>query len=241
MKETATAFDVYRLGTQPYDPVWQAMRHYTDTRTAEDRDQLWLLEHSPVFTQGQAGRPEHLLDTGDIPVVQADRGGQVTYHGPGQLIAYVMLDLKRQKFGVRALVTALERSVIASLAWHGIDAYARPDAPGVYVTQAGQMAKIASLGLRVRRGCSFHGIAYNIDMDLTPFLRINPCGYAGMPMTHLRALLPEGHELDIQEETHRWLSCLAQALSAHEASSEPLQWQDCDGLPNELSNVRITS
>lgn len=237
MKDTA-ALDVYRLGVQPYEPVWQAMQRYTDTRTAEDRDQLWLLEHAPVFTQGQAGKPEHLLDTGDIPVVQADRGGQVTYHGPGQMIGYVMLDLKRQKFGVRALVTALERSVIASLAWHGIEAYARPDAPGVYVTQDGNMAKIASLGLRVRRGCSFHGIAYNIDMDLAPFHRINPCGYAGMPMTHLRALLPEARQLDMQEETNRWLNCLTHALSGHD---EPMLWRDCGDSPKELSNLSTTS
>lgn len=240
MNNTATAFDVYRLGVQAYYPVWQAMRHYTDTRQADQRDQLWLVEHTPVFTQGQAGKAEHLLETGDIPVVQADRGGQVTYHGPGQLIAYVMLDLKRQRFGVRALVTALEHSVIEALAWHGIDAFARPDAPGVYVTQAGQMAKIASLGLRVRRGCSFHGIAYNIDMDLTPFLRINPCGYAGMPMTHLRALLPQGHTLDVREETNRWLDCLARQLAVQSGAAEPLSWRDHDHLPTELSDLGTT-
>ena len=208
------SFDLYRLGTRAYLPIWQTMRQYTDQRRSDDRDQLWLVEHPPVFTQGQAGKPEHVLMPGDIPVVQSDRGGQVTYHGPGQLIAYLMFDLKRCGIGVRAMVTALEQSVIATLAEHGIEAFARADAPGVYVNREdGSLAKIASLGLRVRRGCSYHGIAFNLDMDLSPFERINPCGYAGMAMTQLRDLLPAGVPLDRQQEADRWLNCLVHQLT----------------------------
>ena len=145
-------------------------------------DEIWLVEHLPVFTQGQAGKAEHLLMTGDIPVIQSDRGGQVTYHGPGQQVMYVLLNLKRRKLGVRELVTLLEQTVVNTLAEYGIDAHPRADAPGVYV---GEM-KICSLGLRIRKGCSFHGLALNINMDLAPFQRINPCGYAGMEMTQMR-------------------------------------------------------
>ncbi|UZJ46238.1 lipoyl(octanoyl) transferase LipB [Marinimicrobium sp. C6131] len=169
------------LGRRPYDAVWQAMRAFTDERDAETQDQLWLVEHPPVFTQGQAGKPEHLLLPGDIPVVQTDRGGQVTYHGPGQLVAYPLLDLRRLGMGVRDLVTALEETLVGLLASYGVEAYPRPDAPGVYI--AGD--KVASLGLRVRRGCSFHGLALNVAMDLEPFRRINPCGYQGLQMTQL--------------------------------------------------------
>ncbi len=172
------------LGLQPYLPVWRAMQHFTDTRTPDSPDEIWLLEHEPVFTQGQAGKAEHLLLPGNIPVVQADRGGQVTYHGPGQFIAYVLIDVRRAAIGVRDLVTALETSLVALLAEYGVSAHARPDAPGVYVGTA----KIASLGLRIRRGCSFHGLALNVDVDLEPFSRINPCGYAGLAMTRLSDL-----------------------------------------------------
>lgn len=172
------------LGLQPYLPVWRAMQHFTDTRTPDSPDEIWLLEHEPVFTQGQAGKAEHLLLPGNIPVVQADRGGQVTYHGPGQFIAYVLIDVRRAEMGVRDLVTALETSLVALLAEYGVSAHARPDAPGVYVGTA----KIASLGLRIRRGCSFHGLALNVDVDLEPFSRINPCGYAGLAMTRLSDL-----------------------------------------------------
>lgn len=180
----APALIVRRLGRQDYEPVWRAMQAYTDTRTAESPDELWLLQHPPVFTQGLNGRPEHLLDPGAIPVIQVDRGGQVTYHGPGQVVAYVLLDLKRRGLGVRELVTTLEQSVIDLLADYGIDAQARRDAPGVYV--AGR--KIASLGLRVRRGCSYHGLSLNVAMDLAPFRRINPCGYQGLEVTQLAEL-----------------------------------------------------
>jgi len=172
---------VRHLGEQPYEPTLQAMKTFTDNRDANTPDELWLLEHPPVFTQGQAGRAEHLLAPGDIPVVQVDRGGQVTYHGPGQLVGYIMADIRRRDMGVRDLVTALEQSVVNTLAHWSIEAAPRRDAPGVYT----QGCKIASLGLRVRRGCSYHGLALNVDMDLSPFQRINPCGYAGMPVTSI--------------------------------------------------------
>ncbi|EPV2499909.1 lipoyl(octanoyl) transferase LipB [Enterobacter hormaechei] len=173
---------VRHLGLQPYEPVSQAMHDFTDMRDDTTPDEIWLVEHLPVFTQGQAGKAEHLLMTGDIPVIQSDRGGQVTYHGPGQQVMYVLLNLKRRKLGVRELVSLLEQTVVNTLAEYGIDAHPRADAPGVYV---GKM-KICSLGLRIRKGCSFHGLALNINMDLTPFQRINPCGYAGMEMTQMR-------------------------------------------------------
>ena len=173
---------VRHLGLQPYEPVSQAMHDFTDMRDDTTPDEIWLVEHLPVFTQGQAGKAEHLLMTGDIPVIQSDRGGQVTYHGPGQQVMYALLNLKRRKLGVRELVTLLEQTVVNTLAEYGIDAHPRADAPGVYV---GEM-KICSLGLRIRKGCSFHGLALNINMDLTPFQRINPCGYAGMEMTQMR-------------------------------------------------------
>lgn len=169
------------LGQVDYQPTWHAMQRFTDTRGVDTPDEIWLLEHSPVFTQGQAGKAEHVLFPGDIPVVQVDRGGQVTYHGPGQLVAYLLLDVRRSGIGVRELVSRIERSLIDLLASYGVNASAKPDAPGVYVDGA----KIASLGLRIRNGRSFHGLALNVDMDLQPFQRINPCGYAGMAMTQL--------------------------------------------------------
>ncbi|HCE2127517.1 lipoyl(octanoyl) transferase LipB [Vibrio parahaemolyticus] len=172
---------VKRLGRQDYEPVWKAMHEFTDQRTEETPDEVWLVEHNPVFTQGQAGKAEHLINTGDIPVVQSDRGGQVTYHGPGQLVAYFLINLRRKKLGVRDLVATIENLVINTLKAYNIDSAARPDAPGVYVDGK----KICSLGLRIRKGCSFHGLALNVNMDLTPFLRINPCGYAGMEMVQV--------------------------------------------------------
>lgn len=183
--DDTTPIRLHDLGRQAYLPVWEAMRALTDTRDAQTPDQFWLVEHEPVFTQGQAGKPEHLLLPGDIPVVHTDRGGQVTYHGPGQVVLYPLLDVRRGKIGVRDLVTALENAVIDVLSNYGVSARARPDAPGVYVTTASGEAKIASLGLRIRRGASFHGVALNVDGDLAPFSRINPCGYAGMPMARL--------------------------------------------------------
>jgi len=197
----ARALEIFDLGLQSYEQVWAAMTEFTNTRTAESLDQLWLVEHPPVFTQGQAGKAEHLLVPGDIPVVQSDRGGQVTYHGPGQLVAYPLLDLRRLKMGVRDLVTALEQTIVATLAHYQIDAFPKPDAPGVYVNTNGRVDKIASLGLRVRRGCSFHGLALNVAMDLSPFLRINPCGYQGLAMTQMKNLMPSSPNLgDVKDQ-----------------------------------------
>tara|TARA_R110002074_G_scaffold140441_3_gene286524 strand:- start:4021 stop:4665 length:645 start_codon:yes stop_codon:yes gene_type:complete len=169
---------VRSLGQQPYLETWEAMKSFTADRGDSTNDELWCLEHPRVYTQGQAGKAEHILAPGDIPVIPVDRGGQVTYHGPGQLVVYLMINLSRRKMGVRALVDVIEQSLVRTLAELGITAEPRPDAPGVYVGDA----KIASLGLRVRRGCSFHGLALNVHMDMEPFRRINPCGYAGLAM-----------------------------------------------------------
>ena len=168
------------LGRIAYGPVWRAMQDFTDARTPETPDELWLVEHDPVFTLGQAGKPEHVLLPGDIPVLKVDRGGQVTYHGPGQLVAYPLLDLKRLGIGVRDYVCRIEQAIIDTLAGWDIHAQRREGAPGVYVDSG---AKIAALGIRVRHGRSFHGLAFNIAMDLEPFRRINPCGYAGLDVT----------------------------------------------------------
>ena len=170
------------LGVEDYVTTWKAMQQFTDTRTANSGDEIWFLQHDRVFTQGQAGKAEHVLAPGDIQVVQVDRGGQVTYHGPGQLVGYLMIDLRRKKMGARDLVSAIEQSLVQTLAELEIEAAPRADAPGVYT----QGNKIASLGLRIRQGCSFHGLALNIDMDLEPFQRINPCGYQGMQMTQVK-------------------------------------------------------
>ena len=177
---------VRRLGRADYVPTWERMRAYTAARTADSEDELWLVEHPPVFTLGLAGKPQHVLDAGDIPVVHCDRGGQVTYHGPGQVVLYTLLDLKRADIGVKALVTTLEQAVIDLLAPLGVVGERRAGAPGVYVAGA----KIAALGLRVRRACCYHGLSLNVAMDLAPFERINPCGYAGLAVTDLRTLAP---------------------------------------------------
>ncbi len=169
---------IRQLNNSDYVDVWHAMQNFTDNRDENTADELWLVEHPPVFTQGQAGKDEHLLMPGDIPVVKVDRGGQVTYHGPGQQVIYFMINLRRRKMGVRELVTLVEDGIIASMADFGIIAKAKADAPGVYVDDK----KVASLGLRIRKGCSFHGLALNVNMDLSPFLRINPCGYQGLEM-----------------------------------------------------------
>ncbi len=173
-----------RLGLRAYASTWEAMREFTDSRTGSTPDELWLLQHPPVFTLGQAGRREHILNPGETPVVQTDRGGQVTWHGPGQIVAYALIDLHRRGLGVRRMVSALEEGVTRLLADYGISAHTRPDAPGVYVTRR----KVAALGLRVRRGRSYHGLALNIDNELEPFTRINPCGHAGLETTRLRDL-----------------------------------------------------
>ena len=175
---------VRRLGREPYEPVFRAMQEFTDRRTADTPDEIWLLEHEPVFTLGMNADPAHVLAAGDIPVVRVDRGGQVTYHGPGQLVIYPLLDLKRSGLGVRDLVTALERTVVQYVARYGISAVTRPKAPGVYVGDQ----KLASVGIRVRRGASYHGLSLNVQMDLEPFRRINPCGHEGLAVTQLSAL-----------------------------------------------------
>ncbi|WP_148717623.1 lipoyl(octanoyl) transferase LipB [Chitinolyticbacter meiyuanensis] len=174
------------LGQQPYEPTWHAMQAFTDARNSDTPDEIWLLEHPPVFTLGQAGKTEHILQRGNIPIVQIDRGGQVTYHGPGQLMAYTLFDLKRLGIGVRELVRRLENSVIALLADYDLPAYGKVDAPGVYVRDAaGEEAKIAALGLRIRNGCCFHGLCFNVAMDLAPYAMINPCGYQGLKVAQL--------------------------------------------------------
>lgn len=186
---------VRHLGRQPYVPVWRAMQAFTDARGPDTPDELWLVQHDPVFTLGQAGKPEHVLAAGDIPVLNVDRGGQVTYHGPGQIVAYPLLDLRRLKLGVRELVRRIEQSIIDTLAEWNVVAVRRDGAPGVYVNDA----KIAALGLRVRHGCTFHGLAFNIAMDLEPFHRINPCGYTGLSVTQLLDLGGPSRLADVED------------------------------------------
>jgi lipoyl(octanoyl) transferase len=195
---------VRRLGLMDYETVWHAMQAFTDQRDENTPDELWLVEHPPVFTQGQAGRAEHLLAPGDIPVIQVDRGGQVTYHGPGQIVAYPLIDIKRLGMGVRVLVTGIEQAIIAVLKSYGVDALPKADAPGVYV----EGVKIASLGLRIRRGKSFHGLAFNINMDLEPFQRINPCGFEGLQVTNLSAFT----DVSMTEVEDRLIDSLSRVL-----------------------------
>lgn len=197
---------VRQLGVQAYEPIWQAMQDYTDKRDELSSDEIWLVEHEPVFTQGQAGKEEHILDPGDIPVVQVDRGGQVTYHGPGQQTLYVLLNIKRRKLGVRTLVTALEQCVVDTLNDFGVTAYAKADAPGVYVNEK----KVCSVGLRIRKGCSFHGLALNVNMDLSPFQRINPCGYAGLEMINCAQI---GGPVDVNQAGKKLVDHLCRLLS----------------------------
>lgn len=187
---------VRSLGLQPYQDTWNAMKAFTAERDGSVTDELWCLEHPRVYTQGQAGKPEHILNPGDIPVIQVDRGGQVTYHGPGQLVVYPLIGLSRRKLGVRTLVTGIEQAIVRTLAGFGIESAARADAPGVYVGEA----KIASLGLRIRRGCSFHGLALNVDMDLEPFKRINPCGYSDLAMCQISDFVPGVSIVDIEKQ-----------------------------------------
>jgi lipoyl(octanoyl) transferase len=196
---------VRELGLQPYEQVWQDMQLFTDQRSETTADELWLLQHSPVYTLGKNGKPDHILDAQHIPVIKSDRGGQVTYHGPGQVIVYTLLDLNRRHIGVRELVTRIENSVIELLEDYDIRANARREAPGVYVDGR----KIAALGLRVRKGRSFHGLALNVDMDLEPFSRINPCGYQGLEVTQLSEL---ADVVDFNEVQKRLLSHLQYQL-----------------------------
>jgi lipoyl(octanoyl) transferase len=181
--------DFYDQGLLDYHQTHEKMLHFTQNRSEDTPDEIWLLQHQRVFTQGQAGKPEHVLFAGDIPVIQSDRGGQVTYHGPGQLVVYLMIDIKRKDWGPRQLVSAIEDAIVATLKNYKIDSAPKKEAPGVYVQQTIGDAKIASLGLRIKQGRSFHGLALNIDMDMEPFQRINPCGYAGMAMTQMASEL----------------------------------------------------
>jgi len=187
---------VRQLGMQEYEPIWHQMQQFTADRNADTADEIWLLQHPPVFTQGLNGKPEHILNKGNIPVVEIDRGGQVTYHGPGQLVVYCLLDLKRNKLGVRQVVTALETAVIEYLAKQNIQAVARKDAPGVYVDGA----KISALGLRVKRGCCYHGLSLNVDMDMTPFNQINPCGYKDLEVTQLKDIGVHHSMADVEKD-----------------------------------------
>ncbi|MGM0633217.1 MAG: lipoyl(octanoyl) transferase LipB [Pseudomonadota bacterium] len=206
------------LGEQAYEPIWHRMREFTESRGPLTPDELWVLSHPPVYTQGQAGRPEHILNPSDIPVVQIDRGGQVTYHGPGQCVIYLLIDVRRAGLGVRQLVSIMEDSIIEVLAGYDVTAVTRERAPGVYAGAA----KIAALGLRIRRGCSYHGLAFNLDMDLTPFSGINPCGYQGMAVTRLRDLLPDDRpppEDLYAEASARLVDVLAAKLACYHPSN----------------------
>ena len=193
---TPAPFIIKHLGLRDYTEVWQAMQAFTQQRNADTTDEIWLLEHTPVFTLGLNGKPEHILDAGDIPVVQCDRGGQVTYHGPGQLVVYTLLDLQRRHLGVKLLVNLLEQAIIDVLRECKVNGARKDGAPGVYVDGA----KLAALGLRVRRGCSYHGLSLNLDMDLSPFRRINPCGYKGLQATRLKDLIPAVDKQDISQQ-----------------------------------------
>ena len=215
----ARAAVVRDLGRQSYEPVWRAMQRFTDARDEATLDELWLVEHEPVFTLGQAGKPEHVLAPGEIPVIHVDRGGQVTYHGPGQIVAYPLLDLRRLKLGVRQYVDRIEQALIDTLADWGITAGRRDGAPGVYVDGR----KIAALGIRVRRGCSFHGLAFNVDMDLEPFGRINPCGYAGLQVTSMVELLGGPADFSLDAVQSRLLENLAAQFGLRLRAAAPPQ------------------
>lgn len=215
---------VRQLGRVEYKPTWQAMQAFNESRNDLTQDEIWLLEHPPIYTQGLAGKEEHVLDAGDIPVVQIDRGGQVTYHGPGQLVCYVLLNLRRLDITIKGLVNLLEQSVIDLLKLYGIDSERREKAPGIYVEQA----KIAALGLRLRKGCTFHGLSLNINMDLEPFLRINPCGYADMKVTQISALIKNQNLSNIQVDLIKILCTHLNYNSAH------INWEK--SLPNSNEN-----
>jgi lipoyl(octanoyl) transferase len=201
-----------KLGLIDYQECWDAMRDFTETRDQNTPDEIWLLQHPRVFTQGQAGKAEHVIAPGDIPVIQVDRGGQVTYHGPGQIVGYMMIDLRRRGLGIRWLVNGIERAIILVLEQYGVKSFAKPEAPGVYLDGAQGKghdgAKIAALGMRVRRGCTFHGLSLNIDMDIEPYGRINPCGFSGLAVAQLRDLVDNAPALETVEPQ------LTQALCA---------------------------
>lgn len=187
---------IKNLGLQPYEPIWQAMQSFTETRTADTPDEIWLLEHEPVFTLGRNGKKEHILSETNIPIIEIDRGGQVTYHGPGQLIVYLMIDIKRRGLGVRKLVTLIEQSIIDTLNEYQLSAKAKKEAPGVYIGDS----KIAALGLRIKKGCSFHGLSLNLEMDLTPFKQINPCGYKNLEVIQLSDYIEDIDVSQVQQQ-----------------------------------------
>lgn len=214
---------IRQLARQAYKPVWHAMKTFTAQRNEESADEIWLVEHDPIFTLGQAGKPEHVLAPGDIPVIKVDRGGQVTYHGPGQLVVYLMLDIRRSNSGPRKIVTALENSIIALLAHYGITACSKPNAPGVYVDSE----KIASLGLRFHKMRSYHGLSLNVDMNLEPFQRINPCGHIGQPVVSLKSLYPKTTMTTV---THDLLTYLLAELG----------YTQYRYLPNNLFTIQST-
>jgi len=189
------------FGLQEYEPVYQQMLDFTEQRDKNTPDEIWLLEHKPVYTLGKNGKAHHVLNPANIPLVQVDRGGQVTYHGPGQLIAYLLIDIRRRNFGVRHVVSAMENTLVNLLAEYGIEAYAKPDAPGVYIGEK----KIAALGLRIRKGCSYHGLSFNLDMDTNPFNGINPCGYEGLQVTQLRDYSVEINQQAIKQNLLKYL------------------------------------
>ncbi|MDH5183439.1 MAG: lipoyl(octanoyl) transferase LipB [Gammaproteobacteria bacterium] len=209
-------------GLQVYEPTWHAMQAYTAERNHDSADEIWLLQHPPVYTLGRNGKEEHILDPGQIPVVHIDRGGQITYHGPGQLVVYLLVDIKRRKMGVRDMVSAMESAIIGLLADYGIEAAARSDAPGVYVAGA----KIAALGLRIKQGRSYHGLSLNLDMDLTPFSHINPCGYEGMAVSQLVDLSKQWQWPQLEQQ-------LSQHLCRQLGNADYIQ---IDTLPGALSN-----
>jgi lipoyl(octanoyl) transferase len=216
---------VRELGRQVYEPVWRAMQEFTNTRTESTPDEIWFCDHDGVFTLGLNSKPEHLLAPGDIPVIQIDRGGQVTYHGPGQLMIYPLIDLRRAGLGVRDLVTALEQSVVDLAADYGIEAASRCDAPGVYI----EGVKLASVGLRIRRGSSFHGMALNVDVDLEPFSRINPCGFKDLQLTDLVRL---GADNDLAAVRDKLLPHLLRHLHLDQALSSA----SLSGVPTSLQS-----
>lgn len=205
---TTPPIHIRALGLVDYEPTWRAMQRFTVERTTDTVDELWLLQHPPTYTQGQAGKPEHLLNPTALPVVQIDRGGQITYHGPGQIVVYLLLDLRRWKINVRELVTLMEQAVIDLLQGHGIAAHGRRDAPGVYVHDT----KIAALGLKIKNGCCYHGLSFNVDMDLTPFDNINPCGYQGLHVTQCVQL---GITLGLEELQAELTQNLVHGLQRH--------------------------
>jgi lipoyl(octanoyl) transferase len=223
------------LGRSDYEKTWQAMKQFTDQRDANTADELWITEHDPVFTQGLNGKPEHILQTSNIPVIQIDRGGQITYHGPGQLVLYCLLNIQRLGFGVRTLVSMIEQSIVELLVRYDIDAFSRPDAPGVYVslTPSGcydmsteQMAKIAALGLRIRKGCCYHGLSLNINMDLKPFSYINPCGFEGLAVTQMMEL---NSSITVEKAGRELAAILSQNMRPKKLASTLTRTESDDG------------